>query len=90
MILAAPPPGENVAPVNVNSKWPIDDGVGTDILYERDPTTGLGKEPRESRETSRRLVLDRLDRDPWETPIPCVLNYRDIEQTITRKKRRRE
>jgi hypothetical protein len=68
----------------------IEGGVVTDTVYERDPMTELGKQPRVSRETYRRLLLDRLDRDPWETWIPIELYYRDIERTITRRKRPRE
>src|SRR4051812_48223342 len=67
----------------------IKEGVATDTLYETDPKTGLGKEPRVSHEPYRRLGLDRLDRDPWETPIPYELYYRDIERRITRKRRAR-
>ena len=58
----------------------LEDGLVTEYVYEQ------GKDPRKMKEPYRRLWLYQLDRDPWETPIPFELYYRDIEQRIIRKK----
>lgn len=62
----------------------IEEGVVTTEKYEQ------GKERQTIREPYRLMKLDRLDRLAIETWFPIELYYRDIERTITRKKRRTE
>jgi len=56
----------------------VDQGVTTRI----DGITGAT----EDTAPWRLFTLFRLDRDPWETPIPQRLEYNDVEERIVRRK----